>query len=279
MSDDQAPVGPEQARALALRLWKQVEPFHSLYLAPEGDDAYAAASLKGGWRRYFAARSSPLGAVAPEVVVAAFYGFHPRLVGRSLPSVGETATVEAVRAARLEAVDAAMANSRWSQVPSHPDLARAVELLDGAAARCPLVGRALFAAHAALPAPEAAHLRLWWYATLLREHRGDGHVAALVAAGIGPSESLVLHCATGELTRDDLQPLRGWTDEEWDATSAALVDRGWPENSGEFTAAGRRRRDGVEAVTDDLAAGPWLALDDGQSLSEAVEVLDRLLAA
>jgi hypothetical protein len=76
-------------------------------------------------------------------------------------------------------------------------------------------GRVLAAANAALPAPDDALARLWQAATVLREHRGDGHFAALVTAGIDGCEALVLRCAL-DLRREDVQPARGWTDEQWD---------------------------------------------------------------
>ena len=41
-------------------------------------------------------------------------------------------------------------------------------------------------------APEEPVARLWHAATLQREHRGDGHNAALVAKGIGGTEAHVL---------------------------------------------------------------------------------------
>jgi hypothetical protein len=120
----------------------------------------------------------------------------------------------------------------------------------------------LAAANMALAAPDEPYGRLWHAATVLREHRGDGHVAALVAAGVGGGESLVLRAGL-DIPRQSLQPVRGWTDEQWEQARSRLVARGWLDGAGVITAEGKRRYQEIEDVTDAVAAQPWSGLDAG----------------
>ncbi|HEX4660005.1 MAG TPA: hypothetical protein VH307_21680, partial [Streptosporangiaceae bacterium] len=149
----------------------------------------------------------------------------------------------------------------------------AADLLLRAADGLDCAGRVLAAANAARAAPGEPMARLWHAATLLREHRGDGHFAALVAADIGGCEALVLRTgsvsgewrgtgrwAGGRLTREQLQPLRGWTDDEWDQAAARLTHRGWLAADGTLTAEGAATRQAVEDATDRAAARPWARL-------------------
>src|SRR6266508_4041044 len=106
-------------------------------------------------------------------------------------------------------------------------------------------------------------------ATVLREHRGDGHVAALVAADVGGCEVLAWRAAS-DLSREGLQPHRGWSDEEWDGATRRLVDRGWLDAGGKPTDTGVESFRAIERATDVAAAGPWRALgaDRTQRLRE-----------
>lgn len=242
--------------AAARRLYSVVEPLHALvYFAPEARAAYDAAGLRGGWMGYFASRSAALGCPSPDVVTALFFNFHRAMVARALPDAWERATPGAVLAARLTGVDAALRRVLGDAVDS-PEVAAAAELALAAADGAGVEGRALFAAHAALPVPDAPHLRLWHATTLLREHRGDGHVAALLSAGLDGVEANVLQVATMRTTREMLQPFRGWSDEEWDAAADRLAQRGWTDQAGAATHHGRAERAAVEATTDELAIGP-----------------------
>jgi hypothetical protein len=101
---------------------------------------------------------------------------------------------------------------------------------------------------------------LWHACTLLREHRGDGHVASLTAAGLDGCEAHVTVTATGAVPRDTLQSNRKWSDEEWAAAEQRLQARGWLDAAGNLTDAGRAGRAEVEARTDTLAEEPWRVL-------------------
>ena len=138
-------------------------------------------------------------------------------------------------------------------------------------------GRVLGAANAALPRPTDPLARLWQAATVLREHRGDGHVIALVDAELDGCQALVLRDALYG-GRDQLQPNRGWTDSEWDAAARALVRRGWLADDGRPTAEGEAAHRAVEDRTDRLAAQPWTALGPAEQ-SRLAQLLAPLAEA
>src|SRR5207302_7438913 len=133
-----------------------------------------------------------------------------------------------VLGARLDAADAALRRALGEAVGA-PEMARAAALARTAAEAVSehVEGRPLFAAHARLDWPEEPHLVLWHAQTLLREYRGDGHVAALVAAGLDAPEALITHGATATVGMDVLQRSRAWPQEEWRAADDRLRYRGW----------------------------------------------------
>jgi hypothetical protein len=244
----------------ARRMWPAFETYHAhIYFVPEAAEAYRRLGLKGGWMGYFASRSAPLGHASAELVTAVFFNFHPAMVARALPDAWGLASPEDVIAARLQTADLALRRL----VPGHvgsPAEAEAAVLAREAAESPALSGRPLYAALRSLPWPEEPHLALWHACTLLREHRGDGHVASLTAAGLDGCEAHVTVTATGAVPRDTLQSNRKWSDEEWAAAEERLKARGWLDSAGRLTDAGRAGRAEVEARTDELAEEPWRAL-------------------
>jgi len=263
---------------MARRLWRLLEPYHAVtYFAPESRQAYAAAGLRGFWMGYFGGRAAPMGPVAPAVVTATFFNFAPAMVARSVPDAWAFAPPPAILEARLAAVDEALARLLGPAI-SEPAVREAAALAAAAVGEAETGGRALAAANAGLAVPEPAHLQLWWAATCLREHRGDGHIAALVQAGIDGCEAHVTLVSTGAVPREALQPYRGWTDDEWSAAAERLRSRGWLDGAGSLTAPGRRARARLEDETDRLAAAPWRRL--GRPRAERlIELLEPLAAA
>jgi hypothetical protein len=260
----------------ARSMWTLFEPIHAvIYFAPEGRSAFEQAGLRGFWRGYFAGRAAPLGLVDAAVVTASFFGFAPGMVARAIPGVWELISPEAALRTRL----AGAADALGRLLPE-TDVPAAADLLWQATGELDCAGRVLAAANAALPVPDegpAGLARLWQAATLLREHRGDGHFAALVAAGLDGCEAIVLRCGI-DLRREDLQPLRGWTDEEWDDARSRLADRGWIGPGGELTAAGREAHAAVEDATDLAASRPWARLGPDAS-AELAAVLAPIARA
>jgi hypothetical protein len=239
----------------ARRMWLLTEPINAVvYFAPEHRQAQEEAGLVGGWMAYFASRSAPLGAASAELVTATFFNFAPALVRRAIPDAWALASPARVLEARYEAVGRALARL-VGDFRDH--VLAATDALQVAVDACDPAGRPLFAANAALPWPEEPHQRLWHATTLLREFRGDGHVAALLAAEIGGCEANVMAVAAGATTAEVVRPSRGWTDDEWAAATGRLADRGLVTEDGELTDAGRRLRAGIEERTDRLATAPW----------------------
>jgi len=238
-------------------MWTLFEPVHAVtYFTADSRSAYEQAGLRGFWRGYFAGRAAPLGPVSAAVVTASFFNFAPAFVARAIPGVWELITPEEALRARLEGAVAAL---RGLLAGRESEASAAADLLWRAAGELDFPGRVLSAANAALPVPGDGPARLWQAATVLREHRGDGHFAALAAADIDGCEAVALRCLM-DMRRENLQPVRGWTDEAWDDALARLAARGWVDRDGALTSAGREAHAAVENATDWAAARPWARL-------------------
>ena len=246
---------------LARQAWHQLEPVHALFwYAPE---VFAEAEALGykveaRWPSYFAWRAAPLGAAGAASVSSAFYSFSPRMVAEHVPAAWTVAPPERVLEARTRAVDR-MYRTLLGDGVGAPGIAEAAELARSAAEAASTAGRPLAAANADLPWPDEPHLVLWHAIGILREHRGDGHVAALLTAGLDPAEALVSFAAVGAAPAETFAS-RGWTQDEWAAARERLASRGIVDAGGAATGRGRELRDSVERTTDDLAYGPWRAL-------------------
>lgn len=253
--------------SLARRMWAALEPVHAMiYFVPEAQAAWRDLGLTHPRMGYFASRSAAMGAVDAAVVAATFYNFNPETVSRFVPAVWEIAPPARVLAARYAAADRALRRLLGEAVDSD-EMAWAADTALEAAMACQPGGRPLFAAHAAVPPPRPAHLRLWHALTLLREYRGDGHVHALMAAGVSGLEAVVSYCATGELFDPEFfRRSRGWSEEDWQAGEELLNARGWLNDDGTLSEEGWRRRAKIEQDTDRLSAPPWEALGEEQSL-------------
>jgi hypothetical protein len=236
-----------------------------VYFAPEAAEEYSALGYDLAANRaaaYFPARAAALGAVGPGVVQAVFYSFAPRAVAAGMDRAWEIATPEQLVQARLRVADRAL-RRLCGELLHEPGVAEAVELAREACAGCTAEGRPLSAGAATLDWPEPTHLQLFHAVGLLREFRGDGHVAALVVEGIGGLEAGVLHVAQGDAwTREPLRKTRGWTTEQWDAAVAGLQDRGWLDAEAQLTDEGRAVRQRLEDRTDVLALAPWERLGE-----------------
>ncbi|CDQ44374.1 MULTISPECIES: SCO6745 family protein [Mycolicibacterium] len=266
-----------RSTTLARRLFDRLEPVHAVtYFAPEARTALDALGFHGFWSGYFAARSAPLGPVPPEVVTAVFYNFAAHRVAKALPAAWDIAAPHAVLAAREEAAVAAL--RRYGLADG---IDTAAELLGAAARSAAPDGRPLFAANLALPWPEEPLAQLWHAATLLREHRGDGHVAALQVLGISGRESNVLHAAAGRVPADMIKRSRDYDDALWQEQVDRLAERGLLDATGALTVAGRDLKAEIEDVTDRLALSAFDVLSDTDldTLFHTLTPLTRLVIA
>ena len=263
------------AASTARSMWTLFEPIHAVtYFAPEARSAFEEAGLRGFWRGYFAGRAAPLGAANAAVVTASFFNFAPAFVARAIPAVWALITPDEALRVRTAGATGAL---RGLLAGRESDAAAAADLLWRAIGELDFSGRVLAAADAALPVPAEGLARLWQAATVLREHRGDGHFAALAAADIDGCEAVVLRCCL-DLRREALQPARGWTDEAWEGALARLAGRGWVGADGALTSAGRAAHAAVENATDWAAARPWARLGP-ETTAELVTVLTPLALA
>lgn len=242
-------------RAVEQQVWRCLEAVHAVvYFEPGARDTWRELGLRGFWMGYFASRAAALGPAGPQLVTALFHGFAPRMVERALPAAWAVAAPEVVLDTRCRIAHRALRPHVDEAAGAAADMEALVDRLD-------LAGRPLAAAHAALPRPDDAVTRLWHAASVLREYRGDGHVAALVAADVSGAEANVWHGAGGMLA-DHQRESRGYTEAEWDAARASLQRRGWLDAAGALTPAGRAVRADVEHRTDTAAAHALAPLAD-----------------
>jgi hypothetical protein len=264
---------------LARRFFDRFEPVHVVtYFAPEARAALDALGYRGFWMGYFAARSAPLGAVPTELVTAIFYNFAPERVARALPAAWQIAGPEAALAARQ---DAAVAVLRRYGLAADENVRVAAELAGRAARGAPLDGRPLFAANLALPWPDDPLAALWHATTLLREQRGDAHVAVLTAAGVSGRESNVLHAAAGKVPREYIARTRDYDEAAWRHHEQRLIERGLLNDDGSLAPSGRALKDDIEARTDILALSALDSLgdDEVEALFQALTPITRAVVA
>jgi hypothetical protein len=267
---------------LASRAFRRAEPIHGMiYFTPHGPEAYAEVGITHQRMTYFASRAAALGPVPAEAVVATFFNFSPALVHRSIPAAWNVATPEQILAARLEAVDRSLRQA-WGEQVGSPQVREAADLARRAAERaCSRPqGRPLFAGHAALPWPQAPHLVLWHAQTLLREYRGDGHVALLLTEGLDGLGALITHAATGSIPAEALRTSRAWSQEEWAAGVERVRGQGWLGDGPDLTLspAGRDRRQSIEDRTDQLSVYAYEAIG-ADGCARFGELAGRLSAA
>ena len=267
---------------VARRLFELTEPICLVnFVAPEPNDAMAALGFRNYWDGYFAGRSAPLGRVPAEVVHAAFYNFADGEVSRHIPKVWGTTTPEAAHAAREQGCVAALRRILGDLVET-PGLARAAELLATASTSAPTEGRVMYAGLRPLPMPAEPVARLWHAANMLREHRGDGHIAALVSERIGGTEAHVLSAlASGIHPAESFGRIHHLPRARLAEVMGGLRDRGLLDASGRFTDAGRATKDRIESRTDALAERPYDALDplELDQLRTSLEPIARRLEA
>ncbi|MER7953181.1 hypothetical protein [Streptomyces sp. NPDC096030] len=241
------------------RCHHMLNPMHStVYFSPDLDTEFRALGFDDLTGMRLASRSAAMGAVGAGTVAAAFSNYNVEMLAQHLPAVWDIASPAEVVAARLRAVDATMRRLLGPDALASAEMAEAAELALRATEACTRHARPLYSAHADLPVPEQPHLRYWHAATLLREHRGDGHLAALLSAGLDPLEAMVSHTATGT----GMNPrwalgARGWRRTDWDAAAARLRERGLLDADGELTPEGTAVRDAVEDHTDRLDSAPY----------------------
>ncbi|MFF1922868.1 MarR family transcriptional regulator [Streptomyces sp. NPDC058221] len=263
----------------ARRMFELLEPICLVtFFADECNEELAALGHRTYWDGYFASRAAPLGRVPAEVVHAAFYSFTDGEVARHIPSVWETITPEASVAARERGSAASLRRILGGKVAASAGLVRAADLAAKAATSAPTEGRMMYAGMRSLPVPSDPVARLWHCATVLREHRCDGHVAALVGARVGGTEAHVLSALEqGIHPPESFGRVHHLPKQRLAAVMEGLRERGLVDAESRFTDAGRETRQRVEALTDELAAPPYDVLSPAE-LDELVAKLEPITA-
>ena len=261
--------------AMARRMFELVEPIGVVpYTADEPKETMFALGFTNYWDTYFAGRAAPLGLVPADVVDALFYNFAPGEVARHIPKVWDTTTPEAAIAARQTGCVQALRRILGEHVDS-PAFARAADLLLRAATSAPFEGRPMYAALRALPIPDDVVARLFHAASLLREHRGDGHITALMSEGVGGLQAHVLHALGMGMPAEKFGRIHHLPPAQLAAVIDGMRARDLIGQDGWLSDTGRAVRQRVEALTDDLAAKPYESLGPGE-LDELVTTLEPL---
>ncbi|MET9243297.1 hypothetical protein [Nonomuraea sp. NPDC003709] len=259
------------------RMFELIEPIATVTFSEVANEAFLAVGMRNYWDGYFAGRAAPLGLAPAEVVHAVFYNFADGEVARHIPWVwGKISPQEAI-AVRERGSTAAL-RQRIRELADSPALVRAADLATRAALSAPTEGRVLYAGLRALDVPEEPVARLWHAATLLREHRGDGHNAALVAHGIGGIESHVLMALSLGMRAEEFGRIHHLPKARLTAVLDGLRGRGLVDTAGRFTDAGRETRQRIEELTDELAAPAYDVLT-ADELDELAAGLEPIAAA
>jgi hypothetical protein len=270
-------------RPIAERCHRVLEPLHAMiHFAPELQEVLTGLGVRPGRMCAIASRVAPLGAVSLGAVSGAFYTFNPELIGRFVPRAWTLASPADIVAGRFAAAEAALRRLLGPEIIDSPKLAEAANLARAAAEGCFPAGRPMYAAHAEAPWPDEPHLTLWHAATLLREFRGDGHVAVLISHGLDGPTALVTHTATGEgFVEPAAKLLRGWSDEQWAEAVQRTQDAGLIDPAGRLTERGAALRRDLEDTTNRLAERPWSLLgpDKANRLHDLALPLARQVAA
>lgn len=262
-------------------MFELVEPIGVIpYSSDEPNDSMFALGFTNYWDTYFAGRAAPLGIVPAEVVDALFYNFAPGEVARHIPKVWDTTTPQAAIAARQAGCVHALRTILGDHVGT-PAFARATELLTKAAISAPVEGRPMYAALRALAVPDEVVARMFHAASLLREHRSDGHIAALMVEGIGGLEAHVLFALDMNMPAERFGRIHHLPASQLAAVIGGMRDRGLIGDDGWLSEQGRAVKQRVELLTDQLAARPYeiLTPDELNELMDALEPLAALLVA
>jgi hypothetical protein len=259
------------------RMFELVEPIGAITFSDVPNDAFLAIGMRNYWDGYFAGRAAPLGLAPAEVVHAVFYNFADGEVARHIPWVwGKTTPEEAIAVRERGSADAL--RQQLGALADSPGLVRAADLATRAAVSAPTEGRTLYAGLRALAVPQEPVARLWHAATLLREHRGDGHNIALVAHGIGGTEAHVLVALSLGMRAEEFGRVHHLPKAQLAAVVDGLRDRGLVDAGGGFTDAGRETKEQIETLTDQLAAPVYEVLGE-EELDELIAGLEPIAAA
>ncbi|MDF0532522.1 hypothetical protein P0W64_21735 [Tsukamurella sp. 8F] len=247
----------------ARHAYQSLEPYHVVAYFNPGLRAAQEDLGLDAHAFYVGARAAPMGEVVAPVVAAAFYNFSPALIETAWPAALDAglAEIDDRRYAMLDAQYRGILGDAAGLADLVPEYAALI-------ADLPMSGRALAAAWAASDVPDAPALALWRHLSVLREWRGDNHIAELVRHGLDGVDAGVFHEAElpdpsisrRVIGRRFFQVSRGLSDADWDAAIDRLVARGLVERDGDkhrLTADGFALYQDIEAGTDAISGAAF----------------------
>lgn len=260
---------------LSRAAWRLLEPLHAItYFADECHEEYRDCGLRGGLMSYIAGRTAALGSVGAEEAAEALFSFHPSLVARVIPRAWSFASPSEVLEARLRGVDRVLTRLLGDRACASARLSSLADTVMEAMVDVEDDVRPMFVAQRAIPMPEEPHLQLWHAATLVREHRGDGHATALRTDGVSIPEAHMIVVAATAVGRDWLR-FRGYSDGECAEAEDNLRARGWLDG-GNLTTRGRSAWARIEDRTDALSAVGWNGLPS-ERMTELTNALNDIV--
>lgn len=231
----------------------------NVYFAPEAHQRYTALGLNGA-SAYFCSRGASPGKPSGLVVAAAFGVFSPSVVVPSVDAGWAATEPGPLLQARH---DGAVASLR--RLLGEPDAARverAVELLQRGMADAEHAGHPLYSGLKSLPWPDEPLGRLWRSCDMVREHRGDSHIAVWTRAGVRPIEIQLMSELQMGIPLKTYSATRGWTGQQMDDALDGMRAKGWMEGDA-FSPEGRAYREDIEAQTDGMETGIVEAIGGG----------------
>jgi hypothetical protein len=271
---------PQVPNTVARRVRDAIEPIATIGWWSRSASESATEVGLDFFSAYVWGRAASLGPdVSPAVVESCFGVFESGMIERVLTAAQATVSQEVVLAARQRGATAGLAASTGSIDPSviatlGSRLLVALQEVEG-------TGRPLFSALRALPVPHDPHGALWRGAELLREHRGDGHLAAGIAVGLNASEMNVLTELWLGYGFGEYSGTRGFSTDRLAETAAGLHERGWLTGERSLTADGRQAREAIELATDASQQALMDALGDDAEwvITSATTISSAVLAS
>ncbi|HZN13249.1 MAG TPA: hypothetical protein VFB78_03195, partial [Acidimicrobiales bacterium] len=263
-------------RRVSRRLRDLIEPIAAnVYFAPEAQTAYKKLELS--WiPSYFTSRGACMGQVPGEMVVMAFGVFEPTMVINAVTEGWSKTDRDSILAARETGATESLRNLLGDEPAGRE---RATELLKRAGEAATFEGRALSAGLRSLGFPGNPVGDFWRAADLLREHRGDSHTCAWVAAGVAPVEITLMTELWWKMPLNTYVRTRGWNEEAIAGGIASLEAKGYVKD-GAFTAEGEAVRASIESATDEGERSVVEALgDDADELFAILEPMAKAIVA
>jgi hypothetical protein len=239
----------------------------NVYFAPEAQERYRALGLDY-MTGYFCSRSASMGVLAGMTVASAFGVFNPAIVSAAVEAGWAKTDRETLLRARYEGAVASL--RRLIGEPDPKTLSRAIELLRRGLAVADHAGHPIYSGLLSLPWPDDPMGQLWRCCDMVREHRGDSHIAVWAKALVAPIEIQLMSELQMGIPLKTYSATRGWTPQQMEDALDGMRAKGWM--SGDvFSPEGQGLRDRIEADTDAMETPIVEAI--GADFDEVIDLL------